>query len=575
MPEVEDCAYDAAPLAMPAVGSAESQPTMKQLSLATALAISLAVLGGTARAAEALAVPEAIVTRQQAFVVPFRGPQGPEAARQQVELHVSSDRGATWKRAATTTADRRGFKFRVPADGEYWFAIRAAGGRAAPPAGQRPGLVVIVDTVPPELTLDLEAGADGEIVANLRVGDPLLDPATLKLEYRAEGESAWQAVALEPIPDDAASPHSGRVTFWPPAHAARYQVRAEVHDRAGNPAVSQEEVEPASAAALADEPAESYGDSTVDDRLPVTPGGREFEEEEPTVEDSSWPADEVSDAPLLSGPRGPAARTSAGGDRLATARGLQPISTPLARRELEPPADEPPQRPSDDRADDVQTQMTPVLDRPPLGVRPRMVNARRFRLDYDIESVGPSGVRKVELWCTPDGGRVWRLNAVDDDNQSPIVGEVDAEGIYGFRILVHSGSGMVERAPEEGAIPEVWIGVDLTPPAGQIVRVDQGAGERSGQLMIHWEAEDNQPLERPIGLAFSGAPGGPWITIASALRNTGRYVWQVDQQVPDAVYLRLEVRDSAGNVAVDEPPDPVGIGRLRPRGRIRDVQPVE
>ena len=100
MPDMEDCADDAAPLAVPAVGCAESQPTMKQLSLATALAIPLAALGGTACGADAPSAPEAIVTRQQSFMVPFRGPQGPEASRQQVELLVSGDRGATWKRAA-------------------------------------------------------------------------------------------------------------------------------------------------------------------------------------------------------------------------------------------------------------------------------------------------------------------------------------------------------------------------------------------------------------------------------------------------------------------------------------------
>ena len=43
---------------------------------------------------------------------------------------------------------------------------------------------------------------------------------------------------------------------------------------------------------------------------------------------------------------------------------------------------------------------------------------------------------------------------------------------------------------------------------------------------------------------------------------------------PAQFYLRLEVRDEAGNVGVHETPEPVTIDQSRPTIRVRDVRPV-
>ena len=60
------------------------------------------------------------------------------------------------------------------------------------------------------------------------------------------------------------------------------------------------------------------------------------------------------------------------------------------------------------------------------------------------------------------------------------------------------------------------------------------------------------PDPRPISLSFSASAGGPWTPIASGLENTGSYRWRLDSRVPDPIYLRLEVRDEAGNVGTFE-----------------------
>ncbi len=211
---------------------------------------------------------------------------------------------------------------------------------------------------------------------------------------------------------------------------------------------------------------------------------------------------------------------------------------------------------------------------PPQGIRPRMVNSPRFELEYDIESVGPAGIAKVELWATRDGGRTWTSYGIDPDNRSPMPVNVAGEGMYGFRIVVESGAGLRGAPPASGDEPEIWIGVDTNKPAARLTTAELGGGDRSGELTIHWEATDAMLAARPVALSYSPTPGGPWTTIAAGLENSGAYVWRLDNRVPDRVYLRLEVRDEAGNVQSFEAADPVSLDPVRPRGVIRGVRPV-
>src|SRR3989304_4765450 len=108
----------------------------------------------------------------------------------------------------------------------------------------------------------------------------------------------------------------------------------------------------------------------------------------------------------------------------------------------------------------------------------------------------------------------------------------------------------------------------------RITAAELGKGSAEGRMNISWEAADKMLAERPITLVFSQNPGGPWTTIAAGLENTGRYSWVIDSRVPLLIYLRLEVRDEAGNLTISESPDPVALDQLRPAAKIKDVRPV-
>lgn len=210
----------------------------------------------------------------------------------------------------------------------------------------------------------------------------------------------------------------------------------------------------------------------------------------------------------------------------------------------------------------------------PAGVKPRLVNSRRFELDYDIESVGTAGVAKVELWGTRDGGNSWTSLGNDPDSTSPYVVIVDREGVYGFRIVIESTTGLRSPSPQPGELPEVWVGVDVTKPDSRITSAQVGEGDRAGEMEVRWEARDSSLISRPVALAFSESADGPWTMIASGLSNTGSYVWRIDSRMPAKMYLKLDVRDEAGNTGTYVTPEPVAIQRVRPQGKIRGVRPI-
>jgi hypothetical protein len=181
-------------------------------------------------------------------------------------------------------------------------------------------------------------------------------------------------------------------------------------------------------------------------------------------------------------------------------------------------------------------------------------------------------VSKVALWGTRDGGRTWSDYAVDSDNRSPMPVTVGGEGIFGFRILVQSGSGYGGRPPAEGDQPDIWIGVDTTRPTCKLTTME--VSPDASELAIGWEAADDVLDARPITLLFSENRSGPWTPIASGLENTGSYRWKIDGRVPERIVIRLEVRDEAGNVGACETGETVSLDRNRPAGRIRGVRPI-
>ena len=77
-------------------------------------------------------------------------------------------------------------------------------------------------------------------------------------------------------------------------------------------------------------------------------------------------------------------------------------------------------------------------------------------------------------------------------------------------------------------------------------------------MVLTWKATDRNLSLNPVILEWSEKREGPWSPIgAGELPNTGKYSWAMHPNMPASVYLKLMVKDSAGNVAVAQTQEPL------------------
>jgi hypothetical protein len=204
---------------------------------------------------------------------------------------------------------------------------------------------------------------------------------------------------------------------------------------------------------------------------------------------------------------------------------------------------------------------------PPLTI----VNSTEVTLNYEVTGPGPSGVGSVELYITRDDGQSWQHYADDPDCKSPMTVNLPGEGIYGLRIVVGSRAGLGRRPPQNGDLPQMRVQVDSTPPTVKML-YPLADPHRRDVLILGWNATDANPGANPVTLLWSDRLDGQWRTIATELTNNGRYTWQLTPDLPVKVYLRVIVRDAAGNVAVDDLPQPVLVDLHEPEGHIIGIE---
>ena len=204
----------------------------------------------------------------------------------------------------------------------------------------------------------------------------------------------------------------------------------------------------------------------------------------------------------------------------------------------------------------------------------QIIGSNRFRLNYGIDAIDPSGVDKVVLWVTRNDGQTWKTWGTDPDRRSPFPVETTEDGRYGFQIVVRSRDGLTGQGPSSGDDADIWITVDTEAPLVQITSVPYGRGSEAGRLVINFKASDSFLTLRPIKLSYAANPAGPWEVIQDGVRNEDRYLWKVGRDVPEQIFLKIEAVDRAGNVGVHILNQPVDVSGLVPRGTIHGVTPV-
>jgi len=563
-------------------------------------------------------LPTPVYSRLANFNIPFSVTQ-PNIQTLEVLLFVSHDYGANWVLYNRQPAAVRQFAFRTNQDGEYWFASRTypIGTVVSAGATFRPELRVIVDTAEPRLDVQATLTPTGDIQVEWQAVDELVAAETLKIEYQEALGKPYRAVPAPAGQQTARNTVTGRAAWKPEPGSYFVSVRVQVQDRAGNLAEATRRLivpvalnaRPAASpmapeAGAPPDPMSSYGMAEEPASPPAAFVAQDVQRPAGSAvsEPTAWPSDDQRSQENRAGSVGSqdqttaadaaAPPTAAGANGGNSTVAADPASVSEAARSRSAGAVEAREVASSgghvaedaaSRSDEKENSSasakatqnaTPSTGPLPTGERPRMTSSKRFNLDYSVDAVGPAGVEKVELWVTRNGGLDWDLGWIDEDRESPLLVEVEDEGIYGFRLVIVGKNGLASQTPRPGELADLWIGVDVTKPTVEITSAAYGSDEHAGQLDIRWIAADNHLANRPVTLSFSSQPDGPWTTIAAGLPNTGQYRWRVDSRVPAQFYLRIEVRDEAGNTAAHRLDQPLQSAGLSPKASIRGFAPA-
>ncbi len=187
---------------------------------------------------------------------------------------------------------------------------------------------------------------------------------------------------------------------------------------------------------------------------------------------------------------------------------------------------------------------------------------------------------------TRDDGRTWQRGFAEENVSPPMAAdtrlapvsckrsvtmELPADGVYGFFLVVKSGAGLGKPPPQNGVdLPQLRVEVDTTFPKAELFN-PRPHPTRRDCLILSWTATDNKLGPTPITLEWAERSDGEWQTIgAGELPNTGEYIWQVPATIPAHVYLRLLVRDLAGNESVGQSAEPVLVDLNEP-----EVKPIQ
>ncbi len=480
-------------------------------------------------------VPEDVVVWQKPTVqLPIEYARDKKDTIRELLLFASTDQGQQWQQAGVAVPGRDSFfKFTPPADGLYWVnmvTVDKSGNRT--PSDLRtakPALKILIDTKKPVLTIRAAEKVGDVVNVSWLAKDANPDWNSFTLEQSADAGKTWKVVATRPESDGTA-----QFKALPGANF----VRIRMADLAKN---ESELVKEISTSAIASKPDENVtrtggmGDPATGLVIPPVAGP----DRKPAHGETT--------------PEGPGVTSPT--DRIPPAPGSNytPIRDPMA-----------PKLPEKTGELGVGT---PIKN--PVGLpAAQLINVTSFKLAYDVEEKGASGIAHAEVWVTRDDGKNWYNWQKIEKPESPLVIDLarhergkpgDApkvEGMYGIKIVLKSGAGLTRGEPKAGDVPDLRVEVDTTAPTVRFYEPTADATSKDS-LVLRWQASDANLAENPITLEWSDSPTGGWAPVSgdartgpSRLANTGSYTWKLPANFPvHKVYLRVRAHDNAGNVA--------------------------
>jgi hypothetical protein len=528
--------------------------------------------------------PDVYTMRNRHLEIPIRVNEARRAELSELELHVSTDQGRTWTLTGRAKPDQKAFGFHAPDDGQYWFGVCSVDrlGKRDPAdlMALPPALKVVIDTAHSPLQVVAADRVGEDVQLSWECADTQADPASLRLEYRAAdgGPNAlWNPVVVAPS-------LTGHAHFRPQNNGP-ITVRVQITDGTGAPAVVTRDLPGSATAAPAPVP-----------MFPVPPVAAA-----PVPPPSNITTQANSIAPTMPPPAAVVGQVDAP---------PAPVVPPATDVHLPLPTAPMPPAPIAAPPTDAPTGLAPLAPartgpdsppRPPAGNGPREfggpattprgqapalqhVRDPKVDIDFEVERKGPSGVKKIEVYITPDDGHTWyrytETTNVTPPLQLAMPEDRDGtfrEGTFGFRLVLYSGVLNSEGPPRPGDRPDISLHVDRTAPKVELYAPSQDPNQPNA-LILRYLVTDANLDPRSVRLEWSQRPNSDWLPInaseahSSALRpGVKECSWTLPPDITDSVYLRLRAADLAGNASEFVTRDPVTVDLQKPTAKVKGV----
>jgi hypothetical protein len=520
-------------------------------------------------------------TNQRDHEIPVKIQDAVRANLRELLLYKSDDQGRTWHPAGRIDASKSAFVFYSPGDGTYWFQVAFVNKAGVQDPDDKtimrgaPQIKMVIDTLKPVVRSFQAQRVGDEVLVTWDVQEehPDLSRDGFRLEYQAKDSltEAWKTVPIQ-------IGLKGQVSFTPGDKRA-LNLRLTVRDLAGNQSYSQAEVTGTVAAAgysqesntlpmemaVPRQPPEPLKVAPPPEPLKVAPPPMDVKPPvfNPPAQDSvQLPPPVPIEHKVLSAPP-------------EALKASEPIMPPPGMMDVKPPV------------------VAPLAPRLPAL---QYINQHLIKLQYQLKRVGPSGVGSVEIWMTKNDGVSWEPYAKIKEKEidgEPVQGPQEREfsfsdergapfpdGVYGLSLVVKNRAG-VGRTPRPGDMPEMRVEIDTTKPEVQMYQPIPDP-QHPTQLLFRWNVADKNLTETPVNLEYAESPKGPWLPIELNLKNTGQHVgpkvtgdysWKVPAGTPVQVYLRVRVRDRAGNESIDAMETRQFVDLVEPEGALIGIAP--
>ncbi|MDQ7778524.1 MAG: tetratricopeptide repeat protein [Planctomycetota bacterium] len=193
--------------------------------------------------------------------------------------------------------------------------------------------------------------------------------------------------------------------------------------------------------------------------------------------------------------------------------------------------------------------------------------ARTLRIYCSVEET-PAGLKGVDLWLTTDGGKQWKLVegaslATEEDGSRYFEFAAPGDGEYGFKTVATDNLGHREAPPVSDERPRLVAVVDTKPPL--VTLVNPKGGETvpcGGELIITWDAQDDNIGERPVATVEVSRDGGSsWELVGANERARSSIAIILPSQEISALLVRITARDLADNQVQAETEKPITVVR--------------